>query len=430
MTLEQNKVKELFAADDWAMGLVKSDTGKLIECWQNVNTLLTHLPEWAGTIAFDAFSQVSVKLKETPTGSPAGEWTPNDEYLLGMWLSQRHQFTLKSLATINTGVMACANANRFHPVLDWLKTLAWDGKARLATWLHECLGAEQSEYADLVGRFFILNMVRRVQQPGCIMRYVPVLEGAQNMGKSTALRLLAQPWFSDVHLDLTSKDAFELIQGVWLLEISEMGAFNKSEITRVKHFVSTVEDSWVPKYVRGRIKVKRQVMFSGSTNEGQYLKDWTGGTRYLPIRCLVTGAIELERLQAMRDQLFAEAVALLAGGARAYATPEQEALLFAPQQEERLVDHPWREPIVKWLEEVSADGRRDTVSTFELLTGACKVDVSKMTLLNQQDVGRIMDSLGWPRKREPKGLRRWFYHRPDAVEYSSKVVEEDDDIPF
>ena len=430
MNSVQQKIMQLHAADDWQSDLVKSDRGATIECWQNVNLLLSNLPEWKGVIAFDSFSQVPVKLKQTPTGSPAGEWTPQDEYLLGMWFSQKHQFTVKSLGTINTGVMACANLNKFHPVLDWLRTLEWDGRERLTTWLADCFGAEQSEYSALVGKFFIMNMVRRVMEPGCIMRYVPVLEGAQNKGKSTALRILGDPWFSDVHLDLTSKDAFELIQGVWLLEISEMGAFNKSEITRVKHFVSTVEDSWVPKYVRGRIKVKRQVMFSGSTNEGQYLKDWTGGTRYLPIRCLVKGDIELEVLRGMREQLFAEAMQLVAKGERAYATPEQEATLFAPQQEERLIDHPWREPIVAWLDEVSSEGRRDMVSTFDLLSQACKVDTAKMTLLNQQDVGRIMDSLGWPRRREPKGKRRWFYHRPETVGNSSENMEPDDEIPF
>lgn len=429
MTAEaDNVVQGLFDSEKWQSNLVRNQYNRLVECWQNVALLLNHLPEWKGILAFDAFSQVPVKLKETPTGAPAGEWTPEDEYRIGMWLSQKHQLTLKSLATINTGVMACCNQHKFHPVVDWLKTLVWDERPRLEFWLSDCLGVVRTEYSMLVAKFFIMNMVRRVMDPGCIMRYVPVLEGAQNKGKSTALRILGGQWYSDAHLDLSSKDAFELIQGVWLQEIPEMGSFNKSEANRVKHFISTVEDWWVPKYIRGRIRVKRQVAFAGSTNEKQYLKDWTGNTRMLPLRCLESGEIELDVLAGMREQLFAEAMVLLARGERAYATPEQETALFVPQQEARLVDHPWREPIVTFLETPGPTGRIDMVSTNQLLAQACHVDTAKLTMVMQQDVGRVMDSIGWERRREPNGARRWFYHRP--VEKSSETEEKGDPIPF
>lgn len=425
-------MKGLFAADEWQSKLGKSDRGTLIECWQNIYMICKFHPAWKGVLAFDAFSQVPVKLKDTPTGSPAGEWTPQDEYLLGLWLSHQLDYTVRSLLTINTGVMACANSSKFHPITDWLNTLTWDGTERLAHWLNECLGVKQDEYSATVGRYFILNMVARVFDPGCIMRYVPVLEGAQNRGKSTALRILGGEWYSDAHLELTSKDAFELIQGTWLQEIAEMGAFNKSEANRVKHFVSTPDDTWVPKYVRGRQKVKRQVVFAGTTNEKQYLKDWTGNTRYLPLRCMEDGDIELRVLEGMREQLFAEAVVLLRAGARRYATAEEEARLFVPHQDERQVDHPWREPILAYLyrPEIVLEPTFQ-IGTHELLTKALHVDTSKLTLMMQQDVGRIMDSLGWARQREGGGQRRWFYVRPEKRDETSSEKEgESDDLPI
>ena len=427
-------VQGMFDASGWQSLLSMTEKGRLIECWQNVSVLLTHLPEWEGVLAFDAFAQVPVKRKPAPTGTPAGEWTPEDDMKLGLWLSQKHQLTMKSVAAISTGVLACANATRFHPVVDWLETLRWDETPRLDTWLHDCLGARGSPYTALVGRFFLMNMVRRVVDPGCIMRYVPVLEGAQNKGKSTALRILGGEWYSDAHLDLTSKDAFELIQGVWLQEIAEMGAFNKSEANRVKHFVSTVEDSWVPKYIRGRIRVKRQVAFAGTTNEKQYLKDWTGNTRFLPIRCMEDGEIDVDKLAARRDQLFAEALVAVRSGERAYATAEQEQILFAPEQEERQVEHPWREPIVEYLGRTNDSGLvPDKVTTNELLLKAVHVDTAKMTQTMQADVGRIMDSLGWLRKRDSKDQpggapRRWFYVRPQKTHDSG--AEKHEDLPI
>lgn len=429
-----NVVQGIFGAGEWQAQLAMTEKGKLVECWENVSLLLQHLPEWQGVLGFDAFAQVPMKLKAPPSGGTVGEWSPDDELRLGLWLQQKHQFTIKALMTLNTGMLACAKRAEFHPVVDWLKTLVWDEKPRLDTWLSDCLGVVPSPYAALVGRFFIMNMVRRVTDPGCIMRYVPILEGAQNKGKSTALRILGGQWYSDSHLDLTSKDAYELIQGVWLQEIAEMGAFNKSEANRVKHFVSTVEDSWVPKYIRGRIRVKRQVAFAGTTNERQYLKDWTGNTRFLPVRCLEEGEINLEGLAKKREQLFAEALVLLKRGERAYATPEQESELFAPEQDERQIEHPWRQPVAEYLEEPGPDGKLQKVTTHELLTKALRVDVGKLTLNMQQDVGRVMDALGWVRKRAGTGARGYFYERPQAVDAAQQSVAEaqqnDEDLPI
>jgi predicted P-loop ATPase len=64
-----------------------------------------------------------------------------------------------------------------------------------------------SEYVRLVGRFFLLNMIARVMDPGCIMRAVPVLEGPQERGKSTALAMLGGEFFSDTPFRVGEPDA-------------------------------------------------------------------------------------------------------------------------------------------------------------------------------------------------------------------------------
>ena len=402
-------IEGLFAADAWQSQLVKSDAGKTIECWQNVFTILDAHPAWRGVIGFDQFAQVPVKRRQAPTGAPAGPWSAEDDYLLGMWLAQQLRITIKALGNLTDGVIACARQHAFHPVLDWLNPLAWDQVPRLHIWMAACLGAEDSPYTAAVGRYFLLNMVRRVFEPGCIMRSVPVLEGAQDTGKSTALRILASdPWFSDSHFDVGGKDVYELIQGVWLYEIGEMAAFNRTEANRVKQFISSIKDGWVPKYVRGRITVYRQVAFSGTTNEGLYLKDWTGNTRMWPVLCGKVQPINLDTLRGMREQLFAEAVALYRQGARAHPTSEEYADLFEPQQAARMVEHPWAEPIHAWLSGYTTP----RVTAFEVLREALSVDKSKMTAVMMQDVGRIMSALGWPRKRDSTGTRGWFYERP------------------
>ena len=416
-TLGGAAVKRLFDDGAWDANLARTTTGQVSECWQNVCMILQHHAAWKGVVAFDKFATRPVKRKPTPTQASAGEWTPDDTYQLGLWLSQQLQFTVKSIGTLVEGVNACANSNAFNPVIEWLETLAWDGVPRLEFWMHECLGAKEGAYSSAVGRYFLLNMVARVMEPGCIMRSVPVLEGAQNKGKSTALRILAEPWFSDSHLDIGNKDAYEMIQGSWIYEIAEMHAFSKAEASKVKQFISSREDTWVPKWVRGRIKVPRQMVFAGSVNPdgAGYLRDWTGNTRFWPVLCEEEGSLDLDRLREWRPQLFAEALTLYRSEARRYPTDEEDRLLFSPAQEERLNEHPWVDPIAAWLDDPLGAGSADgPITAHMVLTKAVRMEVGKQTVPMLQDVGRIMAKLGWLRKRQASGSRAWFYESPSA----------------
>ena len=48
------------------------------------------------------------------------------------------------------------------------------------------------------------------------------------MQKSTALRALAEPWFTDRLSGLGTKDAAVELGGVWLVEMAELDALTKA----------------------------------------------------------------------------------------------------------------------------------------------------------------------------------------------------------
>lgn len=435
MSEADNVVQGLFDAEKWQSALVKNANGATIECWQNVYTVLKHHPAWMGVVGFDAFAQRVMKRKPVDGVLAEGPWSPDDDYKVGLWLAQQLKFTVKAIGNLTTGIGACAAEQQFHPVRDWLNALTWDGTARMDDWLADALGAKKTRYTIAVGRYFLLNMVARIYDPGCIMRSVPVLEGAQNRGKSEALRILAEPWFSDAHLEIGTRDASEMIQGCWINEIPEMHAFSRAETTKVKHFVSVRQDSWVPKYIRGRITVPRQVVFAGTTNENLYLRDWTGNTRFWPLRCEEEGEIDLDCLRETRAQLFAEAVVEYRKKVRRHPSREEEADLFAPEQEARLMEHHWHSPISHWL----ASNRFARVTAHEVLKDGLGVDNSKLTAQMHAEVGKVMARIGWPREREKSGLRDWFYIRPSTPSEPEKLPKAGDsktvekpsgDVPF
>src|SRR5262249_12742777 len=123
---------------------------------------------------------------------------------------------------------------------------------RMAQFAATYLGAEGTPYHQAVSRCMFIAAVARVMRPGCKADYVPILEGAQDKGKSTAIELLFSPWFSDDLAELGSKDAAMQVRVAWGIEIAELAAMTRSEIERVKSFVTRKVDRFSTTESEGR----------------------------------------------------------------------------------------------------------------------------------------------------------------------------------
>jgi predicted P-loop ATPase len=275
-----------------------------------------------------------------------------------------------------------------------------------------------------VGRYFLINAARRIFEPGCIMRSLPVLEGAQDKGKSRALRALAQPWFSDTTFKVGDKDAFQQIQGIWIYEISELESFSRVEATQVKAFVSSTEDNFRAPYERQNERHARQTVFAATTNATEYLKDWTGNTRFWPLLC--GDRIDLDGIAAVREQLFAEAVVLYHAGERAFPTLEQQLTMFGPEQDRRLMAHPWLSLINDYLN--PPGGRKDRTTVIEILLDCIGIKPDKMNPQGgeAQRVGQALHAMGWKKVRASDARRTWQWLRPEL----DPDLEDAGDIPF
>jgi predicted P-loop ATPase len=87
-------------------------------------------------------------------------------------------------------------------------------------WLTLYLSVDSSDYARAVGSKRLIGAAARVFKPGCKTDTCLVLEGPQGLLKSTALRTLANPWFTDEIADLGTKDAAMQVRGVWVIELA------------------------------------------------------------------------------------------------------------------------------------------------------------------------------------------------------------------
>jgi len=302
--------------------------------------------------------------------------------------------------------------NGFHPVRQMLDSLAWDGERRINRWLATYLGAEDTPLNAAIGHIMLVAAVRRVRTPGVKFDTIIILEGPQGSGKSTALQILAGPEnHSDNEiLTLDTKGQMEAMEGVWIYELSEMSGLSRSEAEKTKAFASRQVDRARMAYGRFLESRPRQTIFVGTTNEPKYLKDRTGNRRFLPVR---TGTIDLEALRRDRDQLLAEAAHLEAQG-ESIVLPSDLWGVAAAEQEERLEDDPWLEP----LSEVKgrAVGDQVRVASSEVLREVLGIEVEHQSSGHMKRLAGLMRSLGWePKKYKVSGktVRGFQRHKPD-----------------
>jgi hypothetical protein len=398
--------------------LIRSEAGTPKPLLANAIIYLRYHPDWWGVLAFDEFSLYTVAKKSPPWPKSAGTtWTDHDDLLTADWL--QHRGILVNPKTAGEAVQTVARDNSFHPVKNYLRSLTWDQRPRLDTWLVSYLGAQDTPFIRAVGARWMLSAVARIFQPGCQVDHTLLLEGAQGIRKSTGLRVLAGDiWFADHLSDLGSKDSRIELHGKWIIEMAELDRVRRGELERVKAFLTARSDHFRVPYGRRAEDVPRSCVFAASTNDGTSLVDESGNRRFWPLRC---GEIDVEKLTADKDQLWAEANARYQAGEVWWLDTRELRDAAAVEQEDRYDSGLWDAIIEQWLEDPTqryeTDGAaqlpvrpfessRERVTIADCLVHAVGKDIDRCTKTDRDAVARCLKHLGWERKQARKGPDR------------------------
>lgn len=313
---------------------------------RNVHLILTNEAS-PGVVACNEFSMTDSYTEDTPWGGMRdAELRDIDTVRIKAWLSRNYRVE-PSDDKINQALMQIADENRFHPVRDFLDGLEWDGKPRIDSWLEKYLRAKgPGAYLRAVGRKTIVAMIARVMNPGVKFDQVLILEGVQGCGKSTAVRILADPWFSDATLNLADKDAVLAMRSSWVLELGELSAMRRADVNTLKEFVSRQIDRIRAPYGRRVEAYPRQCIFIGTTNSSEYLKDTTGNRRFWPVS---VGQVDFESLEQDRNQLLAEAKFSWEMGEKLYLDSHAERAEAEAQQYQRTLEDEWVGVIAEYM---------------------------------------------------------------------------------
>lgn len=427
---------------NWMALLAKNEqTGAIKATIDNVRIILEHDPLLKGKFALNRFAGRGEVLGPLPWDSRDQRrlWDDNDNSGLYWYLEKVYKIT--GNGKIDAALSLHSNTHSFNEVQDYLKGLQgkWDKVPRLDTLFIDYLGAKDTAYNRAITRKAFTAAVARAMTPGCKYDNMVILSGPQGIGKSTLLDKMSRGWFNDSIRTFEGKEASELLQGVWMVEVSELDAFRRTDVARIKQFLSLRADRFRAAYGRNVKELPRSCVFFGTTNTSDFLQDTTGNRRFWPIDVgeqRRTKSVWRD-LDAEIDQIWAEAVMrwqcgeplYLSGAIEEDAKIKQEEHREASSREgvvreflERKVPDDWNKwPLDKrrmfWADAVQGDIRlveRDRVCALEVWCEALGGQIKEMKNADTREINAIIAATpGWEKSMStlyfgPHGTQRGF----------------------
>lgn len=274
----------------------------------------------------------------------------NDYTIFGMRLNESlariscpHKIS-KELCVNLVGVMTAWN--RVDPFYEYVSSIEWDGVPRVRRWFIDGLGAyipgvdkdTSDRIIEEATQAWFVGTMGRSNGNSYKLEIVPVLIGDQGTYKSTyvsytAMSMVEEDWYNSTVASLKDpKFFFESIRGAKVVEWSESTQLKRAEdVELLKAFISQEKDTYRPSYARNSETYNRQFSCIMTSNEKTLFNDDTGNRRFIPMVCSDNRArwITYENMEENLydvQQVWAEALALLRSGAKAYMPSDVERL--------------------------------------------------------------------------------------------------------
>lgn len=326
-------------SDEWMFNLKRNSNGIIEKTIDNILLVLENDPLVKWKIALDDFANRGLVLGALPWDSSEKKrfWNDTDDAGLRHYLEKVYGIIGKE--KIYDATSLCAHKHKFNSVRDYLLSVKWDGVPRLESIFIDYFGADDNDYTKEVAKKSFVAAVARVMQPGIKFDNMVIISGAQGIGKSTFFSYLGKDWFSDSLVTFEGKEAAELIQGRWLIEVGELSGMTKSETNTVKQFLSKTDDIYREAYGRRTAQFPRKCVFFGTTNNTEYLKDPTGGRRFWPVDADAEKATKsvFTDLPKEVDNIWAEAFVFWQLGEPLYLSKNVEKMARKQQEDHREV---------------------------------------------------------------------------------------------
>lgn len=262
-------------------------------------------PRWKDQLYYDELMERDM-MDLAMLGRDGGE-VPIDDKIVGLY----HLTVEKRLAecgffgrrmvsreTMDEVLQIRLFGNARNHFREWVESIEWDGKSRIATYFQDAFGAEapalskkeESMYLSGIATAWFVGGVTRMYRPNQL-DVVPVLIGGQGAGKTRSLRYTAgdDKWFGSTAVDITAPGGVESFldaaRGKIVLEMGEATQLRTKDSEKLKQFISQDVDSMRKKYEKHTSDFPRHFILAATTNIDNLFTDVTGNRRYFPFNC-------------------------------------------------------------------------------------------------------------------------------------------------
>ena len=404
-TLEEKEGYPIGSVKDWGkvgLHLKMSGSGKTAalapsEGEVNVGLYLQNHERWKGKLRFNERT-MEVEFGDEGEHFNAKEATRAVTFFCDWRRSPSVQMVDKVARQI-------AMDRRFDPVKDWLESLKWDGVERLNK-LCATVGLEDDDYTRRCVRRWMIGAVARAMRPGCEMQNMLILHGEQGKKKSAFFKRLAvrPEWYSESHVDMSSKDGQLQLLGPWIVEVGELTGMSKSDVEKVKLFISESHSRFRAPYESKAQSYPRRVVMCGTINGEEFLRDGTGSRRFWSVGVREEGDLSIGALtDEVVSQLWAEAHVAVESDERWWDAGD-EVRATNRRNEEHYQRTGLDEQVATILAEVKSMGITSGAVLRALMRDHGTHPGTKIS-----DVGAAMKRLGWVATRIRPGGKHGGY---------------------
>ena len=322
---------------------------------------------------------------------------------------------------IKSAIQYAALKNGYCPITRYLDHCAAHAKPH-ADWdrIGEVFLGNSQPLATIAMQRMMIGAVARAYKPGASMSWLPILVGAQGVGKSMFARnLVPTDLFSEITtpLETLMKEQYRL-HVAWLLELPEIdNFFSIRNIENFKNLVTSRVDEVRYPYASLPSKLPRRFVMIGTTNRNQFLVDSTGNRRFVPLEIAGGFQIPWKQLAEERDSLWAAAVMAYRDGV-GYEFNSGEIASIAEYIMQFGDPDPWLDKIASYL------SIREEVTAADVLTQALDIDPRNQGRRESRRIVDVLQSLGWRRlittRKDPatgksKSIRLWQRPKDDPL---------------
>ena len=248
-------------------------------CYDNIVGWLEHYPPLNGQIKYnDKSNRVDIW---------GDIYDDNTVYTIMSYLNKHFIRKYSNIKGLNEAIKGCANKHHYDPFKNYIESLTYDDSRDWIEYLlTDVLKVEMwEEYSDLYKaelRMWLYAAIKRVYEPGCKFDNILVFVSKNGgTGKTSVIENLfdvngqSYSKIVDASQQINMNDRFfQQCASNVCINFDEV-AMKSANVNKIKTMLTQQSDEWHTLYAVADAPTKRSFVFAGSTNNTDFLKDYT-----------------------------------------------------------------------------------------------------------------------------------------------------------